>query len=227
MPLSEKLGGFLKWANEHANFVGKHAKACDVLTDGIPVGLSIVENFGGAGTWSTILANKLQPASHRAFDIDHTCLEQLQNLFQYLYPTPHDLVTVEFGDAVDTIGAHDCDLAVLDFPSKTVNHYPEFEAGWKRLLEEVQPEFVIWTDLSFRYLHTRNNQRLYSRLMGYPVTDKFSYVTALSIFMYNKHGYSITDCAWNHISCSVKARRVPLAPVNFIEVNDAPPIRRV
>ena len=154
-------------------------------------GVSVFEPFAGVGRASTIVQNLLQPRGQVMCEIDTDCLVQLRFAMQasQIEKAMTNGVSVSYGDARDTLRAVRADLYLLDWPGYTVYQYGKWERQWTALLEN-RPRAVTHFDSSAVYLHT--NKERYSLLTGKKIDSRESYAYAVSEFMWNRHGYSVT-----------------------------------
>lgn len=191
MPLIDGNTGFYQWLNQdrHIKELGRHAECFEWVTREIPKNLGWVEHYGGVGMCSTIIQNVHQPSSHRVYEIEDDCIAQLKYLLG-------DKAKVSMGNSKDTMGEIYSDVVFLDWPN-TARHYMEYSTQWAKVVA-LQPKYIVWTDAAGKFLHTPSNQNAYSKFFGIPVKTKEDYVQALSDFMYEKTGYSIYKCGYQH-----------------------------
>ena len=186
--------GYYEYINARTLETGKNLLCVEHLLQMLPKGLSVVEPFGGVGAFSALIQGQVEPRSHKIYEIDEPCLNQLKFAFEGKAG-----VEVAYGNAHELLGTEHADLFVCDFPFMTIMRYAEWGSEWKRMTEQ-NPDAILWMDgaVSYLHLHTEN----YSKFTGMEVTrDPLTYANAMSAKLYADTGYSIVATAYSH-ACS-------------------------
>lgn len=191
LPAGDK--GYYEYINERPKETGKNALCVEDLLRRLPVGLTVAEHFGGVGVFATVIEGVLKPQSHFIGDIEDNCLKQLTQAFSKTAG-----VHVELSDARESLGRIKADIYVLDFPFMTIKRYPEWEEQITAMFKK-EPRAVLWMDGAGRYLHFHKER--YGEIFGGDVDDIEDYTYGVSMYVHERHGYSITACSYQH-ACS-------------------------
>lgn len=189
--------GYYEYINKRPAETGRNALCIEWLLQGLPKYTTVLEPFGGVGVFATIVRNMLRPTRHQIYDIDDDCLRQLRNAFTHPARRFNRGVTVAHADARYILRKRSARIYLLDFPFQTITLYLEWEEEWQAIFAK-KPRAVIWMDGAARYMHFHKER--YSARFGQVVNSQEDYARAMSRFMYERHGYSITKCAWS-IGC--------------------------
>jgi hypothetical protein len=185
-------GGHFRWFTEQPQpeQIGYNALCQEWLFSGAELsGLRVFEPFGGLGIATTIIHHLLNPASDHVCEIDMDCLYQLEHALD-IYPH----VTVEYGDAKETLLNVDADIYLLDWSFFTIKHYDEWEKQFVALTAKTPRAFTMWDRSTGGYFHQHRKQ--YAVVLDAKIESKDDYHYALSNFMWQRHGYSITQTAF-------------------------------
>lgn len=198
------IGGHYKWLNKNAKVVGHNALCQEWLlaNEGLEES-RILEPFGGLGIASVVIRNLLKPSWQRVHEIDDDCLKQLKECIEPLG------VETGFGDAKKTVVDTEADIYIMDFASYTCHHFKNWEKQWDAIFNR-KPKAVSWFDSSAKYLHL--NKDLYSKELGSPINNKDDYAKAVSKFIYDRYGYSITKAAYEPTAYMVYFLGKPVPP---------------
>lgn len=182
-------GGFYPYWQK----MGQGNAACNEwLLEGLPKGLAVVENFGGVGICSTLVAEIIKPKFHLAIDREPDCVAQLR----------HIGVSALQADAMDSLGwvyiVEPGPLIINDFPSLT----PLSLLGWYEPLAMMfhsQPSYVIHSDTGVIWLPLHRER--FENILGYRIPRASRsemapcYSEAMSRLYYELFGYCITRAA--------------------------------
>lgn len=191
MPLIDGTTGFYHWLNQdrHIKELGRHAECFEWVTQEIPKHLSWIEHYGGVGMCSTIIQKAHEPSSHIVYEIEEDCINQLK----YLLGSNGKAL---FGNSKDTMGEAYSDVVFLDWPN-TARHYEDYKTQWAKVVA-LQPKYIVWTDAAGKFLHTPSNKNAYGKFFECAINSKEDYVEAFSDLMYQRTGYGIYKCGYQH-----------------------------
>ena len=186
--VSERQRSYMHFLAARPDFVDAKCRATQWLLEILPVGLPVVEYFGGVGLVSTIIRGMLQPSSHVIYELDERCVEQLG--FAYPGEDPH----VIHGDARAYMGVglpEPGGIAFLDFP-----HFTPLQGKWREGFGAVfrcQPSAVVVTDTALSMLGV--HKKRYTQQFGLPVEGPRTYAMGFSAWLHRTHRYAATRVA--------------------------------
>lgn len=190
LPIKEGEGGYYEYANGRHMETAKNALCIEHLLHKVPDGISVIEPFGGVGVFATIVQNVTKPTSHKIWEWDKDCVEQLRSAFGSTTG-----VKVHHGDAWDIIGEFDADLYLLDFPFCTIKSFEKMKPYWDEIFS-LGVEYVLWMDGASRYLHFHKER--YSEVFGTKIETPEDYAQAMSDWYFKRYGRSINNAAYSH-----------------------------
>ena len=184
---------YYQYLNERPNETGKNVQAIQWMLNKFEKGLEIYEPFGGCGVFSVALQEELKPYKHVITELDKGCVEQLKHcLSKYSVEIIH-------GDAHELLGYTKADLYVCDFPFFTLNKINNgiWYEEMKRMCAQKPKGITITDGTACRYHWTYKHAKKFDLNID---STKESYAYAMSKYLYNQFGYSITACG-HHGTC--------------------------
>jgi hypothetical protein len=202
---NQTRSGFIQFLWTHRRRSERSAACMEFLIKDLPKGISVVEHFGGAGLIGVVIEKILQPSSHKLFDVDEDCINQLKHTFGD--------ENAAYGDAKEIMGTIYADLILMDIP-----WFNEFHAHeWPNLPKvfELKPQFVEISDTANQRLGI--HREILSKRLNYPIVNNEDYITAMSHKFYKKYGYSVRKCGYHQFSFMLLTEGGP-TEIEFLRV---------
>lgn len=168
---------------------------------------SVLEYFGGVGCDATLIRNMLHPATHILMDLDTWQTELLSNLFPEC--------TVYQGDFFVDAGFEFADLICLDFNSFTMlqlQRQMRLSLALSKALSRCNAAIITDTAVHKIWLNAKH----YATIAKQPVTDLYTYLQAMSCYLYQHYDVSIQMAA-SHANASYYLV-APTQPIKFEHV---------
>lgn len=169
----------------------------DEISKELPKGLDVLELYGGAGFQTMVLQKILEPSCHTVVEIDKTCTEHLRRNFP-------DINVIK-GDANDNY-KRKADYYSFDWNSWTINTFAKNHDMFEYAASN-SPAVIQFWDNSKSYFYS--NRVLYSKIFGTELKTPHDYVVALSNFMLEKIGYSLSIACYAKYSTYMVLRKGP------------------
>lgn len=172
----------------------------------------VVEFFGGAGLATTIFRSVLNPQEHHLWEMDEYCIRHLRKRL------PSGVTLHEGNSYLPGAAPEHVDegtFLVADFNNFTVldlTRMREKGVALDRALRR-KPAYVELTDCTTWKLEA--NQKIYSKELGTPYTDRDSYVRVWSQWLWARYGYSIRSARGYYGATSYLLSREPPVEVGW------------